>query len=273
MKVAKRRHLVKRNVPVPVQLQQRQKTGHHDEGAVRISDQLPEGGQPGPPDTLGNHRPLLPHGNTGNVQVGKAYLRHRLRCQRTAGNLGELVRSDPEQNLGQQRCERLLKCHCAREPARFPLESLGELPGHLLEGLVLEEPREQQIAGLQDRQVFLVLDLPRRQQPSRFEVEQGGCNHQKLSGLIEAPLALLGPDVRNEIVRYLVQGEFGDFQLVFSDELQQQVERTFEVGNPDTETVWLRRRRHVGLGHARSVRGLVGAPVSSYAPAKHFGSL
>ena len=74
----------------------------------------------------------------------------------------------------------------ARRPAGTA--GLGGHPGlqdagDLLERPVLQQPREEQVAGLQQRQVLLVLDLAGRQQPGRLEVEQGGGDQQERRGL------------------------------------------------------------------------------------------
>ena len=53
---------------------------------------------------------------------------------------------------------------------------------------VLQQPGEQQVAHLEQRQVLVVLDLPGRQQPGGLEVEQGGGDHQKRGGLLQVQL-------------------------------------------------------------------------------------
>ena len=59
---------------------------------------------------------------------------------------------------------------------------------HLLERLVLQQPGEQQVAGLQQGDVFVVLHLAGGQQPGRLEVQQGGGDDQELAGLIQRPV-------------------------------------------------------------------------------------
>ena len=69
----------------------------------------------------------------------------------------------------------------------------SKIGGDLLEGAVLQQPREQQVARLEQRQVLLVLDVGRRQQPDDLEVEQRRRDDQELRGLLELPLACRAP--------------------------------------------------------------------------------
>ncbi len=59
--------------------------------------------------------------------------------------------------------------------------------GHLLEGLVLQQPGKKQVPGLQQRDVVVVLDLAGRQQPGGLEVQQGGGDDEELAGLVKGP--------------------------------------------------------------------------------------
>ena len=65
---------------------------------------------------------------------------------------------------------------------------LCEHGGHLLEGAVLQQPGEQQVARLEQGEVLLVLDVAVRQQPGRLEVEQGGRDDQERRRLVEVPV-------------------------------------------------------------------------------------
>ena len=80
----------------------------------------------------------------------------------------------------------------------------GEDLRDLLVGPVLQEPGEQQVAGLQQGEVLLVLDLAGGQQPGRLEVEQGRRDEQEVARLVEVPLRAPGPDVGDELVGDLV---------------------------------------------------------------------
>ena len=74
---------------------------------------------------------------------------------------------------------------------------VGEGPrqeiGDVLVGPVLQQPGEEQVAGLEQGQVLGVLDLPRGQQPGRFQVEQGGGDDQELAGLVQVPVPARRP--------------------------------------------------------------------------------
>ncbi len=59
--------------------------------------------------------------------------------------------------------------------------------GHVLEGLVLEQPGEQEVAGFQQGDVLVVLNLARGQEPGGLEVQEGGGDHQEFAGLIQRP--------------------------------------------------------------------------------------
>ena len=108
---------------------------------------------------------------------------------------------------------------------------LLELGGNALEGAILQQPCEEQVASLDQRQVFLVLRLQLRQQARRFQVQQGGGDEQELTGLRQIPPTLLTqhPQVREEFVGHLGQGDLGDVELVLGDQSQEQIERAFEV--------------------------------------------
>ena len=104
-----------------------------------------------------------------------------------AASAGELLEPDADQHLGQQAGEPLLQPDRPRVPARLVGQPVLEHAGDLLEGLVLQQPGEQQVAGLEQGEVLLVLDVALRQQPGRLEVEQGRGDQQERRGLLEVP--------------------------------------------------------------------------------------
>ena len=57
----------------------------------------------------------------------------------------------------------------------------------VLEGAVLQQAGEEDVAGLDEREVLLVLGAALRQQPGRLEVEQGRGDEQELGGLAQVP--------------------------------------------------------------------------------------
>ena len=129
-------------------------------------------------------------------------------------------------------------------PASRSLEHRGDL----LERAVLQQPGEQQVAGLQQREVLLVLDVALRQQPGGLEVEQRRGDQQERRRLLEVPDLAAGLDVRDELVGDLRQRHLGDVELVLGDQAEQQVERALEVVEPDLE-----RGRRLATGHLEAV--------------------
>ena len=84
----------------------------------------------------------------------------------------------------------------ADEPAALLGHPVGEEGGRLLVGAVLQQPGEEQVARLEQREVLLVVDLAARQQPGGLEVEQRGGDDEELGGLAQVPVGPAGPDVR-----------------------------------------------------------------------------
>ena len=109
------------------------------------------------------------------------------------------------------------------------LEPPGEPAGGLLEGPVLQQPGEQQVAGLEQRDILGVDQLALRQQPGDLQVEQGGGDDQELARLIELLGDVEAAQVGDELVGDRAQRDLGDVQLVLGDEGQQQVERAAEI--------------------------------------------
>src|SRR6185437_2595315 len=101
----------------------------------------------------------------------------------------------------------------------------------------LQQPSEQQVANLQQRQVLLVGYPAGRQQPGRLEVEERRGHDQECGGLFQLQLSADGLGVGDEVVGDLVQRNLGDIQTVSEDQLQQEVERSLEIGQLDLEAV------------------------------------
>ena len=158
-------------------------------------------------------------------------------AERDRGDLGEPRGVDAQHHLRQQFGEPVLQRDGARIAAQRGGLQLGEHLRDVLERAVLQQPGEQQVAHLQQRQVLLVVDLPGRQQPGGLEVEQGRGDHQERGGLLELELGADLAGVGDELVGDLVQRDLGHVEAVGEDQLQQQIERTLEVGQPDLEAV------------------------------------
>ena len=122
-----------------------------------------------------------------------AHRRHGPRRERGRRDLGEALGVDTQHHLGQQLGEPVLQRHRARIAAQRGGLELGEHRRDLLERPVLQQPREQQVARLEQREVLLVVDLARRQQPRRLEVEQRRGDDEELGGLVELQLSARSP--------------------------------------------------------------------------------
>ena len=145
------------------------------------------------------------------------------------GNGGQLLGRHRDDQLGQQRGELLLHAHVAPSHPPGRGHPLPEGLGDVLEGAVLQQARKEQVAGLDQGQVLLVLGTDLWEQPGRLEVQECGRDQEELRGLREIPagLGLLGRlDVGDELVGDLGQGNFGDVELVLGDEPDKQVERS-----------------------------------------------
>ena len=180
---------------------------------------------------------LFGHRHHQLVQMFGGHCRHRPWRERDRGDLGEPLGVDAQHHLRQQVLVPVLQRHRARIAAQRRGLQLGEHLRDVLERPVLQQPGEQQVADLQQRQVLLVVDLPRRQQPGRLEIEQRRGDHQERGGLLELHLGTDRAGVGDEFVGDLMQRHFGDVEAVGENQLQQQVERPLEIGQPDLEAV------------------------------------
>ena len=110
-----------------------------------------------------------------------------------------------------------------------PASSSTNRPADLLVRAVLQQPGEQQVAGLEQGEVLGVLHLGVGQQPGGLEVEQRGRDDEELRGLVEVRVVAERREVGDEVVGDAVQRHLGDVELVLADQLQEQVERALEV--------------------------------------------
>ncbi len=142
--------------------------------------------------------------------------------------------SGPDQLRGLL-AELLLEPHRARVPRRLDLDPPGEPGGGLLERPILQQPREQQVACLEQRDVLGVDQLALRQQPRDLQVEQGRRDDEELARLVEPVRGLERAQVGDELVGHRAQRDLGDVELVLGDEREQQVERSAEVAQRERE--------------------------------------
>ena len=116
------------------------------------------------PSDLDDEGRLFAHADSCGVDV----LQRELRCGLGLQGLGrqgrELVEPDADEHLGQQGREALLQPDRAWMATGLPRQPGLQHPCDLLERLVLQQPGEQQVARLQQREVLLVLDVALRQQ-------------------------------------------------------------------------------------------------------------
>jgi hypothetical protein len=119
---------------------------------------------------------------------------------------------------------------------------LGEVTGHGLVRLVLEQAGEEQVAGLEQFEVEDLLALFVRKQPRGLEVEQGGRDEEELGDLGEVRLVLELGGVGDELVGDLGQGDLRDVETSFRDQPEQQIEGPGEVLEFDLEPFNCRAR-------------------------------
>lgn len=126
------------------------------------------------------------------------------------------------ENHGRQQVgEPLLRSDGARVAAqRLPLPP-REHVRHLLVRPVLEEPGEEEVAGLQQREVLDIVDVPARQEPGGLEVQQGGGDDQEFGGLVQVRGLAESSGISDELVGDLGERDLGDVELPGADELEQ----------------------------------------------------
>jgi hypothetical protein len=254
LQVAQCLGLVEPDRLLPVELEQRQEAGHDGERVRRVRGQLGETGPASCAQQRDHVLGLLAHADQRGVDVVDVHLRLGPRLHGLHREPREAVGADAEHDLGQQFRVLRLQAHGTRPAQGLVLQALGEDGGDLLVGAVLEQPGEEQVAGFEQREVRLVLDLGGGQQPGRLEVEQCRGYDQEFGGLVEVPVRTHGVQVRHELIGDLGQRDLRDVQLVLGDQLEQQVEGTLEVVQPYGEPPVVGRFPAIGAGSAvRSV--------------------
>jgi hypothetical protein len=198
--LAERSHLLERDRAFPEQLEQREEPGHRRHRVRRVDDQRAEGGGVDPAQPVDDRGSLVADAHSGNVQVVERQHR-RVPCdQGPRREDGELVRSERDQHVGEDGGEALLEPDGSRQPGRLRLHAGGDEQRRPLERSVLHEPGEEQVTRLQQRQVALVLDLGRGQQPDDLEVEQGRCDDEEAGRRVKVPFLAERLQVRDELI-------------------------------------------------------------------------
>ena len=158
--LAQRRDLVERDRALPEQLQQREEPGDDDDRRVGVGGERAERHRAAVPQPVHEHGGLLAHADGRGVQVADVDAgRRRLRLLGLRRQRRQLLGTDLPDQLGQQRREVRLERDQAREAAALRREPLGQVGGDQLVGAVLQQPGEQQVAGLEQLEVLL---RPRR---------------------------------------------------------------------------------------------------------------
>ena len=117
----------------------------------------------------------------------------------------------------------------------------------LLEGPVLQEPGEEQVTGLEQLEVGLLLVLVMGQKAVRLERQEGRGHDDKLRCAPQVPVRA---HVGDEVVGHLGQRQLGNVEPLAGNKAQKQVEGPLELGQRDTESgqpgrrLLLRLRRH-----------------------------
>ena len=169
----------------------------------------------------------------------------------------ELFGSQADQDFRKQRRELRFEGDAARDALAGVVHLIGQQAGHLLVCAVLKQAREQQVSSFQKGEILLVLDFPAGEQARRLQIQQRRRDHQKTRRFVQIPIRTLGLDIGDELVDYLVQCQFGDLELVFRDQRQQEVEGAFEVPDFQRETARRRGRARIGICKRDRLPGIV----------------
>ena len=184
----------KATAALAVQLEQGQEAGHDVQRVRAVGDERPEGRDRDPAQPLDQERGLLAHADRRRVQVGD-----RTRSGTGSGRSARAASAAnsagprPSSTSGSRPAKRSSRPTARGNRRASSASRAASTGGHLLVGAVLQQPGEQQVAGLEQGEVLLVLDLAGRQQPGGLEVEQGGGDDQELGGLAEVPVAARTP--------------------------------------------------------------------------------
>src|SRR5690606_23010425 len=133
----------------------------------------------------------------------------------------EVLQGRTPLELGRALTELVLEAHGTPVARRLDVEPLREPRRRELERAVLQQPREEQVARLERRDVLRVDELALRQESDDLEVEQRRRDADELARAVE----LLGPvdraDILDELVRDDRERDLRDVELVLGDEAQQ----------------------------------------------------
>src|SRR5690606_7958432 len=107
-------------------------------------------------------------------------MRNRLRREGQQRERGEVIDVETPHELGHLLPVLLIEAHGASMTAVFILQTAREPGGDLLEGPVLQEPREQQIACFEERDSLRIHELALREKTRDLHVEKRRRDDEEL---------------------------------------------------------------------------------------------
>ena len=150
---------------------------------------------------------------------------------------GQFAGSDVQLQRRQHVLERRLEVDIAWGADGACGHRLGQVTGHGLVRLVLQQPGEEEVSGLEQLEVEDLFTVFVRQQSGRLEVEQGRGDEEELGDLGEVRLILELGGVGDELIGHLGQRDLRDVEATFRDQTEQQIEGAGEVLQPHLETL------------------------------------
>ena len=130
---------------------------------------------------------------------------------------GQLLGGDGGHELGKQRRQMWFQGDDAGVAACRGLRPVAEGRCDLLEGPVLQEPGEEQVTGLEQLEVGLLLVLVVGQKAVGLERQEGGGHDDELRCAPQVPVRA---HVGDEVVGHLGQRQLGDVKPLAGDETQ-----------------------------------------------------
>ena len=193
-----------------------------------------------------DERGLLADADLRGVQVLQPDRRRDLGRHRPGGDHRQLLGRDAHDQLGQQARRTAARARPGAASCR-PAVAIrsAKVKAMSLKARYCSSRANSRSRASMQGEVLLVLRAGLRQQPRRLEVEQRRRDEQELRRPGQVPLVVgpRRPDVGDELVGDLGEGDLGDVELVLADQAQQQVERPGEDVEVDLEG---RRSRRVG---------------------------
>ena len=146
------------------------------------------------------------------------------------------------EQVGRHVVEALVGTDLAGHALRRRLGERAEHRRDVLERLALEQPGEQQVAFLPQRQLVVEVDVVATgQQPARLQLDERGGDQQELGGDVEVE-GLQPLDLGEVGVDDACQADLVDVDLFRQDQVQEQVERALvDRGRHIDRHRWVRR--------------------------------